>query len=148
MIDNPYSSSTVDAEVVASGTSATTVSTLKVVARLALVLSQYLGAYLLGIVACMMATPAEWVLAGIPLLPFYIIAALPFFFLWPVLVVNESGELYLPWMWGIALAPFTGELVAFLTKKRAVRVWRPLWIGFPIGFVGSFAVYWAGHLSI
>ena len=95
----------------------------------------------------MVATPAEWLLAGVPLFPFYLIGSVPFFFLWPFMVFQESAELTFggcgssPWLPSRA----RGSHCFSSGRECALGV---LWIGFPLGFVGSFAVYWAGFLSI
>lgn len=117
--------------------------------KILLGIPKYLGAYLLGIAACIIATPAEWDFGRFPFFfLLYPILSVPFFFLWPFMVFQESTYLYRWWMWLIALTPVAGEGIAFLASRPRVRAWRPLWFGFPIGFVGSFTVYWACVLSI
>ena len=44
--------------------------------------------------------------------------------------------------------PFMMELLAYFLGSRSVLAWRPLWIGFPAGFVGTLGVYYTAAASI
>ncbi len=48
----------------------------------------------------------------------------------------------------VGLVPIAMEVLALLLRSRQVRAWRPLWIGFPIGFVGTLGVYYTAAASI
>ena len=39
-------------------------------------------------------------------------------------------------------------LGAYLVGSPRLRRWRPLWLGFPIGFIGTLGVYYTAAASI
>ena len=115
---------------------------------------KYLGAYLLGIIASIALTPADMNMGG----------HVPLWFLYPILApigfllfyVYLEGA-YLPfggqgptfWCYfSVGLVPFALEITAYFLPSRRLRRWRPLWIGFPIGFVGTLGVYYTAAASI
>mgnify|MGYP004100783943 CR=1 FL=1 len=85
------------------------------------------------------------------MLPIYVLGALPGFFLWFVLMVQEPSILIIFSV--VILLPIYNEWrLRQLAKDeemyaRLVR-WRPLWFGGPIGFLGSPAVYLTAISSI
>lgn len=48
----------------------------------------------------------------------------------------------------VGFYPFAMELVACFLGSRRWWAWRPLWIGFPIGFVGTLGVYDTAAASV
>lgn len=48
----------------------------------------------------------------------------------------------------IGFVPVLMEILAYLMGSPRLRRWRPLWIGFPIGFVGTLGVYYTAAASI
>ena len=48
----------------------------------------------------------------------------------------------------VRLEPKVMEVLVYFIKSRRLRAWRPLWIGFPIGFVGTLGVYYTAAASI
>lgn len=118
--------------------------------RVLLLLLQYLGAYLLGILTCVLFTPVDLVLAGKALWPFYPFAVIGFilyyFYLAPQHVFGPATTYWL--VGSIGLVPFGFELAVYFSRNPRLRVWRPLWIGFPIGFVGALGVFYTAAASI
>lgn len=116
-------------------------------------LVHYLVAYIAGIVACVITTPAETELAGLTMWPLYLFLApigVALFYLY------LSGA-YLPYggnglgYWiicSLGLVPIVGESLARLAAIRWLRVLRPWWTAFPIGFVGTAGVYFSAAASI
>jgi|GEM_PF-6559572 len=108
--------------------------------------------YLLGIAACVMLTVAEFELAGVNLLPWYLGGAVIGLILIVILLFQEPGSVLAVWpIWLVLLAPFVIETVLALSRKPGVRRlgwFRACWIGFPIGFIGTFGIYIAGSMSI
>ena len=145
MTDNPYTPSSADAELTGSrGLSA---------AKVILEIVKYVGAYVLGIAACILFTPVGPELAGAVLWPFYLVFAAFGFFLFyfylegAYLPFGGSGTAY--WLlFSIGFIPLVLEAVAYFIRLRHFRACRPLWIGFPIGFVGTLGVYCTGAVSI
>jgi hypothetical protein len=145
MSENPYSPTGVDADV-------QKLPGMSVGAVLREML-KYLGAYLLGIVSSIAITPAEVDLGGAPLWLLYPILAPIGFFLFYVYLEGA----YLPfggkglnyWLYcAVGLVPFVKELLAYFLGSRSLLAWRPLWIGFPMGFVGTLGVYYTAAASI
>ena len=111
----------------------------------------YLGCYLLGIVACILLTPVDLVLAGKALWPLYPVLAPVGFFLYYVYLTPPYvfGSVTSYWMAGsIALIPILFEIAVRFWRAPRVRSWRPLWIGFPVGFLGTLGVYYTAAASI
>ena len=146
MAENPYSPSRVEAEHHdSSGMSAGAVirETLK-----------YLGAYLLGIIASIALTPVEMSMGGhAPLWFLYpILAPIGFFLFYfylegAYLPFGGTGPSYWSYF-TVGLVPLVMEVLAYSLGSRRLRVWRPLWIGFSIGFVGTLGVYYTAAASI
>ena len=106
----------------------------------------YVGGYLIGILASLICTPASLLLAGVFLLPIYVIGALPGYIVWFVLLFNAPNELAWPWLSIVALAPLYCEWRLWRAKGNetlAARLvaWRPIWIAFPIGFLGTVSIF-------
>lgn len=113
------------------------------------VISSYVGAYLLGILTCVLLTPAEVTLAGVSMWPLYPGFACVGFFLY-FLYLSPP---YAPWTgyWlplSLALLPVVAEVAVHFLGGKRVKAWRPLWVGFPIGFVGTLGVYYTAAASI
>ena len=110
---------------------------------------RFLGCYLLGILCCVAFTSVDMNLAGVPLwvaYPFF--APLGFvafiFMLTPGYTFGGQGH----WlMCAFGASPILCEIAAWLWSPK-LGAWRPLWIGFPIGFVGAAGVYFAAAQSI
>lgn len=145
MTDNPYSSSTAEAELPNTrDTSA---------AKVVLSILKYVGSYVLGIVACVLFTPAAVELAGVVLWPYYLVFAAIGFFLFYLylssayLPFGGSGASY--WLlFSIGFVPLVFEAAAHFVRIASFPACRPLWIGFPIGFVGTLGVYYTAAASI
>lgn len=114
---------------------------------------QYCAAYLLGIISSIALTPVETTLGGAPLWLVYPILApigclLFYFYLeGAYLPFGGKGTSYW-WYFTIGLVPFALELAAYFLGSHRLRAWRPLWIGFPMGFVGTLGVYFTAAASI
>jgi hypothetical protein len=112
---------------------------------------KYLGCYLLGILACIILTPVDLILAGKALWPLYpVLAPIGFFFYYFYLTPQYVfGSVTSYWLVGlIALIPVLFETAAFFWRAPRLRSWRPLWMGFPIGFLGTLGVYYTAAASI
>ena len=117
---------------------------------LLLAILKYIGSYLLGIIMGIAFTPAEISLAGAPVWLFYPLAFLGFIayylYLSPQYVFGVASSY---WLVGtIGLIPMLFELAAWRTADRGLSVWRPLWFGLPIGFLGTLGVYYSLAASI
>ncbi len=112
---------------------------------------KYIGGYLVGILASLFFTPAPTMLGRVFMLPIYVIGALPGFFLWFVLMIQQPSVLAIFSL--VVLIPIYAEWrVRQLAGDeemyaRLVR-WRPIWFGGPIGFLGAPAVSFALASSI
>jgi len=144
MKDNPYSSPT-EAE--------TPTSKGQSLAEVLLAILKYVASYFLGITACLLLTPAELDLAGVALWPYYPVFAVIGFFLF----YFHLSSSYLPFggagfgywlLFSIGLIPIAFEPIAFFARTPRLNAWRPLWIGFPIGFVGTLGVFYTAAASI
>lgn len=112
---------------------------------------KYLGAYLLGIVACILLTPVEFVLAGKALWPLYPVFAvigffLYYFYLTPTYVTGSAQSFWL--LGAIGFMPLVYAAICICKRKAVLRSWRPLLIAFPIGFVGTLGGYYTAAASI
>ena len=143
MPDNPYSSPTSQDPGVSDKSSGTALRTFV----------KYAGAYLCGICCCVVLTPVELELAGLPLWPFYPIFAVVGFALFYLylkgayLPFGGSGVVF--WvLYSVGFIPVPCELIAFLSRNSLIRTGRPFWIGFPVGFVGTMGVYYTAAASI
>jgi hypothetical protein len=115
---------------------------------------KYLGAYLLGIITSIAITPVEMSMGGhVPLWFLYPILAPIGYFLFYLYLEGAylpfGGEGPSYWLYvAVGLVPFVMELLAYLLRSRRLLAWRPLWIGFPIGFAGTLGVYYTAAASI
>ena len=115
---------------------------------------KYLGAYLLGVIACVALTPVEMNMGGdVPLWFLYpILAAIGYFLFYLYLegaYLPFGGKGLIYWFFfTVGFVPFVMEVLAYFLRSRRLRAWRPLWIGFPIGFVGTLGVYYTAAASI
>ncbi len=145
MPDNPYSSPTSKDELPAGrGLSA---------AKVVLAILLYVGSYVLGIAACVLFTPVKLELAGAVLWPFYpVLAPIGFFLFYfylsgAYLPFGGAGTSY--WIFfSIGFVPLVFEVVAYFVRLPVLRACRPLYVGFPIGFVGTLGVYYSAAASI
>ena len=145
MSENPYSPTGVDAE-------PQKLRGMSVGSALREIL-KYLGAYLLGIISSIALTPAEMNLGGAPLWLLYPILApigyLLFYFYLEGAYLPFGGKGLSYWLYCVVgLVLFVMELLAYLLGSRSLLAWRPLWIGFPMGFVGTLGVYYTAAASI
>ena len=142
MTENPYSPSSVEADLQNSGGTAFRE------------IFKYLGAYLLGIIASVALTPVEMSMGGhVPLWFLYPILApigyLLFYFYLEGAYLPFGGKGLSYWLYfAVGLVPLVVEALAYFLGSRRLREWRPLWIGFPIGFVGTLGVYYTAAASI
>ena len=112
-----------------------------------------LAAYLLGIVVCVTLTPVSVELAGVKLWLYFPGLAAPGYFLFyfylegPYLPESAASLAY--WLWfAVGLTPIVAELAAFFLRRSSWKSWRPIWIGGPIGFVGTLGVYFTAAASV
>jgi len=120
------------------------------VARVLLTLLKYFGCYLLGIFLCVILTDAEFVLAGLWLLPAYVLLSVVGCFLWFVSAFQALPSIPFEMWWVLLMLamPCVGETLAYRYRGSNLRNWRPMWFGLPVGFVGTLGIYWVGSLSI
>ncbi|MGI9442806.1 MAG: hypothetical protein ACR2N1_10090 [Rubripirellula sp.] len=126
------------------------VSVSRPVAKLLLGMLKYLGSYTLGILVAVPLTGLAENLKGfdeVASLMFWSILGLYFFF---TFLISEFADLvfYAWWALLILLIPFVCEAFAFFRRRSSVRSWRPLWIGFPVGFLGTTGVCWQALRSL
>ncbi len=112
---------------------------------------QYFLGYLAGIIACIIFTPVELMLLDAPMwlffIPFASIGYFSFYFYLPPQYVFGSNVSY----WSVYVLGITLVSIGFalgVMFKGRLRPWRPLMIGFPIGFVGSLGLYYTAASSI
>lgn len=108
-----------------------------------LLMLEYVRAYLLGIVAAIVITPAQLSLAGVQLWYLYPILSIPAFFLfstqlsanlsWPNIIV---ACIYL-----VSIGCVLFGIAAHFGSLRRYQHLSPKLIGSTIGFMGTFAVY-------
>ncbi len=125
--------------------------------RAALNVLKYLLAYASGIVACVLLTHVDGELAGKTLWPFYFggspIGYVFFYFIFsPAEVWGPSAAYWLLYAFGllpflIPASALIGRLAGTTTSAR-LRSWRPFWIAFPVGFVGTVGIFTALCQSI
>ncbi|MEL6108248.1 MAG: hypothetical protein AAFU85_19655 [Planctomycetota bacterium] len=144
MTINPYSSADSEADSTADQLTPRKISASVVL----LAILKYVGSYLLGMVACVLFTPAEMELAGVALWLYYpVFAVVGFILFYHQLAIGGAGPYY--WFPVVAvLLPIVLEGFAYFAGKPRLRSFRPLWIAFPIGFVGTLGVYFAASASI
>lgn len=113
--------------------------------------TKYLGYYLLGIVACVLFTPADLVLVGThlwPFYPFFSVIGFVLFYLYlpPNYVFGPTFGYWLVYSLGIVLV-LLGVAVHFRPLRRLHSL-RHMLIGFPVGFVGTLGVFYTAGASI
>ena len=111
----------------------------------------YLGFYLLGIVTCLLFTPADLSLAGVPLGLLYLPLAtvgyfLFLFYLEPGYVFGSSFVYWLVYGAGVLLVIL--GIVVHLRALRSYRYLGPVLIAYPLGFVGTLGIYYTAAASI
>ncbi len=110
-----------------------------------------LGAYMAGMVLCVLLTPAEGILAGLLLWPFYLLFAIlgVFLYLFYLTPSYTFGSVLGHWaMAGLILVPVILEVGGVVRRVPGLRRWRAVWIGFVVGFVGTLGVYFTAAASI
>ena len=111
---------------------------------------RYRLAYLLVILLAVALSPAELALAGRPLWPWYPLLAVPgVLAFYSGFSPDSAGSA--PGLWlafGVGLVPVLLGLATRLPFAKPLRPLHPLWIGLPIGFVGTVGVYYAAAASI
>ena len=112
---------------------------------------QFFLCYLAGIIACIIFTPVELMLLDAPMWLFFIpFAPIGYFFFYfdlpPQYVFGSNVSYWSVYVLGITLVSI-GFALGVLFKGR-LRAWRPLMIGFPIGFVGTLGLYYTAAASI
>ena len=145
MNKNPYSPSIVD--------ECDSVEAKRARGSVARKLIEYGTAYLIGIAACILLTPVSLELAGVILWPFYpVFAPLGFGLFYLYLNAGYSpygGSGFSYWLcFSLGFAPAVFELAAFVFPRHNLQRFRPIWVGFPIGFVGTLGVYYTAAASI
>lgn len=116
-----------------------------------LAILKYLACYLLGILTCIMLTPVDLILAGKAMWQLYPIFAPIGLFLYYLYLTPQYvfGSVTSYWLAGsIGLIPVLFEAAAIFWKAPRLQSWRPLWIGFTIGFLGTLGVYYTAAASI
>lgn len=115
-----------------------------------LVILKHLGSYLLGILACVMFTPVDPVLAGKALWPLYpLLAVVGAFFYFALSPAYTFGSGVVHWLVGLlGLTAVVFGVAAHFGPLRRLRFLSPLLISFPIGFVGTLGVYYGAAQSI
>jgi hypothetical protein len=112
---------------------------------------RFVGAYLAGVLACVLVTPVEPVLVGTPLWPFYPLLAIIGFFLFylylPPQYVFGSGIAY-SMVYSIGLLSVILGIAVHFGPLRRFHVLSPLLTGFPIGFIGTMGVYYTAAASV
>lgn len=105
--------------------------------------------HLVGVLFANLVSIAEFELAGVFLLPWYLLAA-PVGVIFLTIIFFQDPEIALDlWVvWPVFFAPFLIETVLVLAKRHRFRVWRGFWIGFPIGFLGTVGIYFAAAQTI
>ena len=111
----------------------------------------FLLAYLLGIALAVALTPAELVLAGRSLWSSDIALAIPgqfafYLYLPGSRAINLDVGYWL--LFGIGLLPLLIGVASRFPAARRLLPWQPLWVGFPVGFVGTVGVYYTAAASI
>ena len=120
--------------------------------RFAVVGGRYLIAYLAGILLCVLLTPASIMLVSYPiaiLYPFLAVVGVPLFYLClsgPYYPYGGEGLAFML-MYSVGFIPIAMEL-AVLALPRHVRGYRPIWIGTPVGFVGTLGIYYTAAASV
>lgn len=113
---------------------------------------KFFAAYSLGIISCMVLTPVEAELAGIWLWSAYLLAPvgllLSAVLLWQENDLSFGKSVLSVALWVMAFTPCVLECVCFLWHQSRLGRWRPLWVGFPIGFIGTLGMFFSAQLSI
>ncbi|MEM7431665.1 MAG: hypothetical protein AAF351_06960 [Pseudomonadota bacterium] len=111
------------------------------------VTGKYFAAYLLGIVVCIVFTPVDLKLVGVELSFYYPLLAIPgylaFYFYLEGGYLPDGGISWAYWaMFAVGLIPFVVAAIAYFSSSQFFSKWRPLWIAFPVGFLGTIGVYY------
>ena len=107
----------------------------------------YFVAYLAGIFTCLLYTPVQMKLGAVlwyPLVSW--IGFFLFYLLPPQYLVFGDGIVYCL----ICSMGFLPVVLALATYFGMIRLkpWRPLWVGLPIGFIGTLGVYYTAAASV
>jgi hypothetical protein len=116
-----------------------------------MLMMKYLGAYLVGVVACVLVTPVEPVLVGAHLWPYYPLLAIIGFLLFHLYLAPQSvfgSGIACGLIYSIGLLSVVLGLAVRFGPLRRMRFLSPFLIGFPIGFVGTMGVFYTAAASI
>ncbi len=112
---------------------------------------QYFLCYLAGIIACVIFTPVEVMLLNAPMWLFFVpFAPIGYFFFYfdlpPQYVFGSNISYWSVYVFGIVFVSI--GIASGVALKGRLRPWRPVMIGFPIGFVGTLGLYYTAASSI
>ena len=116
-------------------------------------ISRYFGAYLLGIIAGILFSPADIILAGQWLLLHYVIGGLLGFIFVIYCAIFSPEFVFWFYLITVGFLPLWVRLYFRFSRKTEeqitrLMIFRPLWITFPLGFLGTLGVYAAALESI
>ena len=116
-------------------------------------IGRYLGAYLLGIIAGILFTPADIVLVGQWLILPYVLGAIPGTVYVVYGAIVEAQPLFWFYLLAVGLLPIWVRLYFRLNQKPDTEIprlmmFRPLWVSFMVGFLGTLGVYVAAMESV
>ena len=106
-----------------------------------LLMLEYVRAYLLGIVAAIVITPAQLSLAGVQLWYLYPIFAVPAFLLFSTQLSLTLSGIILACIYLVSIGCVLFGIAAHFGSLRRYQHLSPKLIGSTIGFMGTFAVY-------
>ncbi len=118
---------------------------------------KYVGSYLIGILACVFycANFTEYlshlgsfnVFAAVPA---SISSAIPGLYFFSQTALTGFPDLFRHSWWAIMilLIPLVCEADAVHRRRSTLRLWRPLWIGFSVGVLGTLGSIWMAVQAI
>ena len=130
------------------------VSVLRPVAKLFFGTLKYFASSLLGILMALLITGSAGNLSedlsGFDNLIAVIFSIIPGLYTFLVLLISESPKLLVHawWVLPILLLPFLCEVLTRFQGRTVSASWRPFWIGFPVGFLGTIGIYWEALKSL
>lgn len=125
------------------------VSVSRPAAKLLVGTLKYFGSYILGILVAVLLTGLAENLNGfdeVASLVFWTIPGLYFFF---TFLISDFSDLVIHAWWALfmLLIPFVCEAFVLFRRPSSLRSWRPLWIGFSVGFLGTTGRCWMALTS-
>lgn len=109
--------------------------------EIGLLILEYVRAYLLGIVAAIVITPAQLSLAGVQMWYLYPIFAVPAFLLFSTQLSTTLSGIILACIYLVSIGCVLFGIAAHFGSLRRYQHLSPRLIGSTIGFVGTFATY-------